>query len=258
MDFEGGGSLFYHLNKHKRFTEKEVIFYAAEIIVALEYLHSEKILYRDLKPENILVSRDGHIKLADFGLSKSFKMSASKNIKRKESIQEKEIRPSLASQSDFLNCNLSKCVSNSTDGSLKDEQVLFYDVAGTPQYMAPEIVTEKGHDTLSEWWALGIVMYELATGSPPFDHADPNTLADMICFQDLPTMNEFSRDFRDLVTRLLHKLASQRLGNYKGAADIKQHPCFKTVQWDLVEAKKMKPPIVPDSKLADQNGKIDE
>ena len=66
--------MFYHLNKHKRFTESEVRFFAAEIILALEYLHSKKILYRDLKPENVLISRDGHIKLADFGLSKRFKI----------------------------------------------------------------------------------------------------------------------------------------------------------------------------------------
>lgn len=72
LDFEVGGSLFYHLNKHKRFTEREVMFYAAEIVLALEYLHSNHILYRDLKPENILLSRSGHIKLADFGLSKSY------------------------------------------------------------------------------------------------------------------------------------------------------------------------------------------
>ena len=58
------------------------MFYAAEIILALEYLHSKKILYRDLKPENILVSRDGHIKLADFGLSKHFSMSCDGNKKR--------------------------------------------------------------------------------------------------------------------------------------------------------------------------------
>ena len=72
LDFELGGSLFYHLNRNKRFTEREVMFYAAEIVLALEYLHGKSILYRDLKPENILVSRTGHIKLADFGLSKSY------------------------------------------------------------------------------------------------------------------------------------------------------------------------------------------
>lgn len=83
LDFEGGGSLFYHLKKKKRFTEKEVLFYAAETVLAIEYLHSKKILYRDLKPENILVSRDGHIKLADFGLSKHFSMSSCGDSKKR-------------------------------------------------------------------------------------------------------------------------------------------------------------------------------
>lgn len=73
LEFEGGGSLFFHLNKHKRFTEAEVRFYACEIILALEYLHQNEIIYRDLKPENILMSKDGHIKLSDFGLAKKLK-----------------------------------------------------------------------------------------------------------------------------------------------------------------------------------------
>ncbi len=70
LDFERGGSLFFHLKRHKRFIETEVRFYACEIILALEYLHKENIIYRDLKPENVLISDDGHIKLSDFGLSK--------------------------------------------------------------------------------------------------------------------------------------------------------------------------------------------
>ena len=70
LDYEGGGSLFFHLNKKGRLTENEVAFYAAEIIVAIQFLHSKKIIYRDLKPENILLSEDGHIRLADFGLAK--------------------------------------------------------------------------------------------------------------------------------------------------------------------------------------------
>lgn len=70
LDYEGGGTLFYHLKKKNRLTEQEIIFYAAEIVLALEYLHEKKIIYRDLKPENVLLSKDGHIKLADFGLAK--------------------------------------------------------------------------------------------------------------------------------------------------------------------------------------------
>ena len=70
LDYEGGGTLFFHLKKKGRFTENEVAFYAAEIIIALEFLHSKTIIYRDLKPENILLREDGHIRLADFGLAK--------------------------------------------------------------------------------------------------------------------------------------------------------------------------------------------
>ena len=70
LNFESGGSLFFHLKRNKRFVETEIKFYACEIIVALEYLHKENIIYRDLKPENVLISNDGHIKLSDFGLSK--------------------------------------------------------------------------------------------------------------------------------------------------------------------------------------------
>lgn len=102
LDFEAGGSLFYHLAKHRRFTETEVRFYAAEIVLAIEYLHSKKILYRDLKPENVLVSRDGHIKLADFGLSKRInkmnKLQTSKRYKASLACDRKEMQ-------DFLNCS---------------------------------------------------------------------------------------------------------------------------------------------------------
>ncbi|CAD8056077.1 unnamed protein product [Paramecium sonneborni] len=70
MEFVSGGELFYHLKLKGRMTEKKMKFYAAEILVGLDYLHKENIIYRDLKPENILLDSDGHIKLCDFGLSK--------------------------------------------------------------------------------------------------------------------------------------------------------------------------------------------
>ena len=66
----GGGELFFYLRKYIRLSEDAVQFYAAEILLAIEYMHKNKILYRDLKPENILLDEEGHIKLADFGLSK--------------------------------------------------------------------------------------------------------------------------------------------------------------------------------------------
>lgn len=70
MDFLNGGELFFHLRKSEKFSEDRIRFYAAEIILALENLHQQGIIYRDLKPENILLDQEGHIRLTDFGLSK--------------------------------------------------------------------------------------------------------------------------------------------------------------------------------------------
>jgi len=70
LDFCGGGELFFHMLQRGRFEECDAMFYFCEILLGLEYLHSQQVLYRDLKPENCLLDDDGHIRLADFGLSK--------------------------------------------------------------------------------------------------------------------------------------------------------------------------------------------
>lgn len=73
IDFINGGELYYHLRREQRFSEERTKFYAAEILLALECLHQNGVIYRDLKPENILIDKEGHIKITDFGLSKIMK-----------------------------------------------------------------------------------------------------------------------------------------------------------------------------------------
>ncbi|RYX86567.1 hypothetical protein EON73_02550 [bacterium] len=70
LDFENGGDLLFHLQRSQRFDETRAAFYAAEIVLALQFLHRNKIIYRDLKLANVLLDRNGHCKLTDFGLSK--------------------------------------------------------------------------------------------------------------------------------------------------------------------------------------------
>jgi serine/threonine protein kinase len=72
-EFMQGGEMFFHLHKEKRFSNEKTRFYIIEIILAIEFLHKNKMFYRDLKPENIMVDASGHIKLTDFGLSKMVK-----------------------------------------------------------------------------------------------------------------------------------------------------------------------------------------
>lgn len=117
--FVNGGELFYHLRKCERFPVNRVRFYSSEIVSALAYLHSLKIVYRDLKPENILLDSQGHIVLTDFGFAKT----------------------------------------------ISD---LSWTVCGTPDYLAPEVIQSRGHNKSVDWWALGILIYEMMHGYPPF------------------------------------------------------------------------------------------
>lgn len=70
LEYVCGGELFSYLRHAGRFTPKTACFYSAEIVSALEYLHSKNIVYRDLKPENLLLDKEGHLKITDFGFAK--------------------------------------------------------------------------------------------------------------------------------------------------------------------------------------------
>lgn len=70
LDYFNGGELFFHLKETRGFDLNRAKFYAAEVLLALEHLHSLDVIYRDLKPENVLLDEEGHIKLTDFGLAK--------------------------------------------------------------------------------------------------------------------------------------------------------------------------------------------
>lgn len=129
MEYVQGGEIFTLLENLGRFSENVAKFIIAEIILGIQYLHETlKIIYRDLKPENILLTKSGHIKISDFGLSKEYQN--------------------------------------------KDDKA--YTFAGTPEYMAPEVVLNKGHNKNVDLWGIGIFLYELVAGHPPFSDKNRN------------------------------------------------------------------------------------
>lgn len=199
MDYIEGGELFSLLRKFKKFPVPVAKFYAAEVILAIEYLHKHDIIYRDLKPENILLDKYGHIKLTDFGFAKY--------------------------------CN-----------------DVTFTIVGTPDYIAAEIIQTKGYNKSVDWWSLGILIYEMLSGFTPF--YDSNTLKtyDNILNAPLkfPMSKSFSNEVIDLLTKLINRDLSQRLGNLQnGVEDIKSHVWFQEVNWHKMYKKNIETPYEP-------------
>jgi serine/threonine protein kinase len=196
IDYCQGGELFFHIHNRNGFAEKKAAFYIAEILLALEFLHSKGILYRDLKPENVLVDKDGHICLADFGLSKL--------------------------------------------GFLEDQRAFSF--CGTPEYLAPEIILRAGHNTSVDYWCLGILLYEMLCGSPPYESECRQTLFKKITSKPVKPKSGFSKNAKDLITALTRINPADRLTDPE---IIKQHAFFNDIDWVKLINKQVQPPIVP-------------
>ena len=173
LEYCPGGEVFSYLRKAKRFDENTARFYAAEIVLVLEFLHErEGVAYRDLKPENLLLDADGHIKLVDFGFAK--RLGNSKNL---FSLFRRFRRPKkgVGLEGVYIDCDI--------DASQGET----YTLCGTPEYLAPEVIQSKGHTTAVDWWALGILIYEFLTGYPPFWNANPIEIYKQCVYPLLPS-----------------------------------------------------------------------
>ncbi|XP_069692219.1 cAMP-dependent protein kinase catalytic subunit 3 [Periplaneta americana] len=197
FDYVCGGELFSYLRNAGRFSTSTANFYTAEIVLALEYLHAQSVVYRDLKPENLLLDRDGHLKITDFGFAKKL-----------------------------------------TDRT--------WTLCGTPEYLAPEIIQSKGHNKAVDWWALGVLIYEMLAGYPPFFDDNPFGIYEKILAGKIEWPRHLDPVAKDLIKKLLVQDRTKRLGNMKnGAEDVKRHRWFKGLEWQDVYGRKLKAPILP-------------
>jgi CRP-like cAMP-binding protein len=199
LEFMAGGDLFQHLCDVRRLAFGPARFYAAEVLLALEYIHTASHVYRDLKPENILMDATGHVKLADMGFCK-------------------ELR---AGERTYTTC-------------------------GTADYMAPEVMLCQGYNRSADYWAFGVLVFEMLTGNAPFASKSDRERHHKILNATLAFPPDFNLQAKDLVSRLCVLDISHRLGMMAGGLEeIQDHAFFSDVDWYAMRTLAVKPPFVP-------------
>ncbi|XP_074276662.1 putative serine/threonine protein kinase IREH1 [Silene latifolia] len=235
MEYLNGGDLYSLLRNLGCLDEDVARVYIAEVVLALEYLHSLHVVHRDLKPDNLLIAHDGHIKLTDFGLSKVGLINSTDDLSG----------PAVSGTSLFEEDQPQLSASEK-----QQERRQKRSAVGTPDYLAPEILLGTGHGATADWWSVGVILFELIVGIPPFNAEHPQIIFDNILNRNIPwphVPEEMSYEAEDLIDKLLIEDPNQRLGA-GGAAEVKAHPYFRDINWDTLA--RQKAAFVPASESA--------
>ncbi|XP_060216330.1 serine/threonine-protein kinase UCN-like [Lycium barbarum] len=251
------------------FSPCAIRFYLAEIVIALEHLHTLGIAYRDLKPENILIQQSGHVTLTDFDLSRS--LTPNKNLNSLEFYSDPGTDYLPAQQTEYkifrhiaklVRLPNKKYTSTTTTTArnglrkVKSARVSpvsrrnpssFYErsnsFVGTEEYVAPEILRGEGHEFSVDWWALGVLCYEMSYGRTPFKGKNRKETFKRILMMEPEFIGKKSA-LTDLIGKLLDKDPTRRLGYKRGASEIKEHEFFDGLKWDLL-TEVVRPPFLP-------------
>ncbi|XP_047069488.1 serine/threonine-protein kinase UCN-like [Lolium rigidum] len=269
------------------FSPAAIRFYIAETISALADLHASGVVYRDLKPENVLLRADGHVTLTDFDLSRLLPVptssastspppqappvfhrrtrtfAAGHHAKREPTVSSAASAPKQQLQ------NLVRFLMRSNGAALelakktKSARVSpvsrkfaassgaawgkSYSFVGTEEYVAPEVVSGYGHGFDVDWWAVGVLVYEMAFGRTPFKGKNRKETFRNVLHMEIDFPGDTQRrmpELTDLISRLLERDPARRLGYAGGADEIRAHPFFAGMAWDML-AEVTRPPYIP-------------
>ena len=201
LDYLSGGDLRYYICKNNIFTEKETKFIISNILLSLEYIHSNHIIHRDIKPENLVFDSKGYLHLTDFGIAREH-----------------------------------------------HENEILINSSGTPGYMAPEVLIKKPHSFEVDFYALGIIIFELVYGKRPYNGKTRKEIRDQVISREVKLKNcnlplNWDENLIDFINGLLKRKIKNRLG-HNGISEIKNHPFLNDVNWEEIEKMNLQSPFI--------------
>ncbi|KAK3527503.1 hypothetical protein QTP86_023721 [Hemibagrus guttatus] len=229
MEYSPGGDLMTHIHS-SIFSERQARFYAACVLLGLEFLHQNKIVYRDLKLDNLLMDADGFVRIADFGLCK--------------------------------------------EGMGHGDRTSTF--CGTPEFLAPEVLTDSTYTRAVDWWGLGVLIYEMLVGESPFPGDDEEEVFDSIVNDEVRYPRFLSPDSVSIVQKdicshgtwsyfiLPNSLCCRKTQKNVSVLEsrtltkVKRHRFYQGVDWEALLAKRVKPPFLPSIKAPGDVSNFDE
>ena len=265
MEYMKGGDFSGLLENLGAMDETSAKTYLAQIVVAIEYLHSLGIIHRDLKPDNILIDGSGFIKLTDFGLSEinmknikdQYELVAIKNNVDSNPFVNMDMSDSDSSDDEPPLVNMGLMTQESVQkredafknkirltqnlDNIKNKNIQPKNrskIIGTPDYIAPEVINGEEVTKNVDWWALGVIAYEFMTGNLPFHAPKWEKIFENIQQKNIrwpeDIDNALSKEAIDFMKSLMTYEVDQRLGS-KGVHDVRNHPFFNGIDWDNLD-----------------------
>lgn len=197
------GDLYSAIYEGERLTHDACVFYGAGVILGLDFIHRKNVVFRDLKPENIMIGSNGYPKIIDFGLAKQL--------------------PYMKMENGIMR-TYSKC----------------HTLCGTPEYVAPELIRNKGYDAAIDIWGFGVMLYEMICRRTPFmdckkdaDYVTKLFTNILMCADHgieisnkIDKKTDGTSNARDLFSQLLSGDKTARLGQNNAPSSLLDHPYF--------------------------------